>query len=321
MIIKKFSALSRSPIFYQLDDFLDVNPIFIKIEGLNIAGSIKLTPAQTFVDSIKESDQFSRKTKIIESSSGNLGIALSIVCRENNIPFTCIIDPNTATKSIELMKLYGANVCMIATPDRNGGYLGSRIHEIHTRLRRDPHLIWTNQYANAMNPRSHYDKTAREILTEFSRVDYLFIGAGTTGTLVGCAAFFKEHLPSTKIIAVDAVGSVTFDSPPCKRYIPGLGTSKKPKIVTLDNVSEIIHISEEDTIDTCHQLVKRHGILLGASTGTVLCGIKQVASRIQKDATIVAISPDMGDKYLETVYNPKWIKHIYYDGINPNSIC
>lgn len=311
MIIKKFSDLASSSLFYQLDGFLVGRSIFLKIEGLNVAGSIKLTPAKAMIQSLMESHLFTNSTSIIESSSGNLGIALSIVCKENNIPFTCVVDPNTVPRNIELMRLYGANICMVTKRDENGGYLGSRISEIHERLQNNPHLIWTNQYASHINPRSHYEKTANEILKEFSRVDYLFIGSGTTGTLVGCAKHFEKYSPITKIIAVDAEGSVTFASAPKKRYIPGLGTSMKPSITTLDNVSEVIHISEQDTIATCLEVVDRYGILVGASTGTVLCGIKKLEARMLTNTVIVAISPDLGERYIDTVYNLEWVKNFY----------
>jgi N-(2-amino-2-carboxyethyl)-L-glutamate synthase len=148
-----------------------------------------------------------------------------------------------------------------------------------------------------------------EIYNEFSKLDYLFIGAGTTGTLVGCARFFKKYSPNTKIVAVDNKGSVTFGFPPSTRYIPGIGTSRKPEIASTDNVYKVILVPEEETVVTCNLLLKKYGLFLGGSTGTVLFAARDyVNSLSNKNISLVAISPDFGEKYLNTIYNAEWVE-------------
>lgn len=107
------------------------------------------------------------------------------------------------------------------------------------------------------------------------------------------------------------MGSVTFGDPAAKRYIPGLGTSRRPEISTevasLPNIKDILMIPEPETIRMCHAVRDRYGLRVGGSTGTVLCGVQRYQERLPAHATVVAISPDMGERYAATVYSPAWV--------------
>lgn len=308
MIIDLISDITSTPLFFRLAGFLEESEVFVKLEGLNIAGSIKLTTAKGLIDSLEKQGSINQETVFIESSSGNLGVALSILCKQKGYPFICVTDPNILPENEKLILLYGAQVIKITDRDANGGYLASRIKFIYELLERNPNYIWLNQYANQANPSIHYQSTARQILDQFCEVDYLFVGAGTTGTLMGCASFFKENSPKTKIIAVDSIGSVTFGFPPKKRYIPGVGTSRRPEIVDESKVDEILMIDEKEAVKMCHFLINRYGLLLGGSSGTVLQGIREYADKIPRNSRVVTISPDFGQKYINNVYDDAWVK-------------
>lgn len=288
-------------------------PINIKLEGLNPYGSIKLTPALELIEDLERSNKIGRGSTIIESSSGNLGVALSAVCANKNYRFICVTDPNASPHSIALMKAFGAEIIVVQQKDTVGGYLASRIDLINKMCTEDDSLIWINQYANKNNWLSHYRNTAADISKEFKHVDWLFIGAGTTGTLMGCSKYFRKFHQNTKIIAVDATGSVTFKAPPAPRHIPGLGTSRRPEILEESIVDEVVHIDEISTVRMCKRVAKK-GLLIGGSTGTVLAAIEKYASKILPTDIVVTISPDLGDKYLTTIYNDKWVedKLFYY---------
>jgi len=313
MIVNRVSDLASQPLFFDLDQFISDASVFLKIEGLNVAGSIKFTTAKELIRAVKDSKVFSNHSEFIESSSGNLGVALSILCKEEGIPFSCVIDPNIAEKNRRLMEAYGTQLIQVTNQDENGGFLGSRIAEIETRLKMNPHLIWLNQYANKANPEAHYRKTAHEIDSCFNAIDFLFIGSGTTGTLMGCARYFREHCPNTKVIGVDALGSVTFGGKPKKRLVPGIGTSRKPLIVDESFIEKVIFVDEKDGITMCHFLLDRYGLLLGGSTGSVLQAVKQMEGEIPSGSVVVAISPDFGEKYLDTVFNQEWICKNFYN--------
>jgi len=117
-----------------------------------------------------------------------------------------------------------------------------------------------------------------------------------------------QVFPRIKVIAVEPVGSVTFGGAPRKRNIPGIGASVRPKLADVANPDKVIAINEETTVETCLSFVRDYHLLVGGSTGTVLAGVRQLASEFMPGDTIVAISPDLGEKYLDTVYNPAWVE-------------
>ncbi len=296
-------AASGTPFFCIPD--LAPAPVYVKCEALNIAGSIKLKPALRMVDGFVRRGLLSKTGTLIESSSGNLGVALSMVAAAKGYRFICVTDPNASEDSIKIMRAVGAEVIVVEEKDQNGGFLGSRIKLITSMCRNDNSLLWVNQYANEDNWISHYTSTAPEILERYPKVDKLFIGAGTGGTLMGCARYFRSFSPATHVVAVDVVGSITFGAPPGSRRIPGLGTSRRPEIIDDDFVSSVVHVTEQDTIAMCRRFAKR-GLLLGGSTGSVLAGVAQACSIVQPDDVVVTIMPDMGFKYVDTIYNDEW---------------
>jgi cysteine synthase A len=282
--------------------------LFLKIEALNPAGSIKMKAALGMVRDLEQRQLICADTNLIESSSGSLGVALSIICAERGYRFTCVVDPNTSTHNIRMMKTLGADVVMVEQRDANGGFLATRIAYIRQLTERDARYLWLNQYANPENPRSHARTTARAIFDSFEQVDYLFVGAGTTGTLMGCLQFFGQHSPSTKVIAVDSIGSVTFGQPAGPRHIPGLGTSRRPEIFNPGGIHALEMVAESDAVAMCRYLARSNGILAGGSTGTVLSALVNWRDRIPAQATVVAISPDFGERYLNTVYDDDWVR-------------
>jgi cysteine synthase A len=176
----------------------------------------------------------------------------------------------------------------------------------------NPHYCWLNQYANASNMRAHADWTALEIFREVPNVTHVYAGSGTTGTVMGLAKRFAELSPGTRIVAVEPEGSVTFDA--CRagrRLIPGIGTSRRPELADAEFLDHIVYVSEVDAIRMCHRLARRHGLLLGGSSGSVLAAIASEAAQFGPSSVIVAISPDLGDKYLDTVYSPDWLMKSY----------
>jgi cysteine synthase A len=171
--------------------------------------------------------------------------------------------------------------------------------------------VWLNQYANPNNWKAHYRTTAPAIARQFPQLDVLFIGAGTTGTLMGCARFFREWHRRVQIVAVDSVGSVTFGGAPGRRLIPGLGTSIRPPLLDTFYVDDVVRVEEADTVRACHRLA-RHGFLFGGSTGTVVSGATSwLMEHGGRDLTAVAIAPDLGERYLDTVYQTNWLEDLY----------
>jgi cysteine synthase A len=206
------------------------------------------------------------------------------------------------------MELYGAKVFVISDRDSAGGFLGSRLKKIDQILQSEPNAIWLNQYANIANKNVHAEQTANEIAAEFENVDWIFAGTGTTGTLGGLSERLRCVFPRIKVVAVEPVGSVTFGGMPGKRNIPGIGTSVRPKLADLANPDRIVAVDEQETIEACLSFVRNHHLLVGGSTGTVLAAIRQLAAEFRRGDTIVAISADLGERYLDSIYDPAWVE-------------
>lgn len=286
--------------------------LYLKLESLNPAGSIKLKTALGLVDDLQSRGLVREDTILIESSSGNLGVALSMVCAERGLRFTCVVDPNSSPHNVKTMRAYGTDVVMVDQVDANGGYLGTRIAHIRALLASDPRYVWLNQYENPANPRVHAATTAASVAGAFPRLDYLFVGAGTTGTLMGCMQYFRRNRPETRIVAVDTLGSVTFGMAPGKRYIPGLGTSQRPPIFDPEGVHALELVPEAQTVAMCRHLARK-GLLVGGSTGTVLAAAYAWRDRLPPGAVAVALSPDWGERYLDTIYDDAWVRQ-RFDG-------
>ncbi|MGC7101679.1 2,3-diaminopropionate biosynthesis protein SbnA [Amycolatopsis lurida] len=285
-------------------------PLYLKCEGFNFAGSIKLKAAAEMVAAAERSGALRPDSVLVESSSGNLGVALSMILAAKGRRFECVTDIRCNPAAVRLMESYGAVVHLVTEPGTDGGFLTARLDHVRGLCARDDRYVWLNQYANPDNWGAHYRTTGPEILKQFPELDVLFVGAGTTGTLMGCARYIRdEQLPVT-VVAVDAVGSVTFGQPPSRRLIPGLGTSTPPAIFDAGFADDVVHVSEPDSIAMCRKLAG-HGFLFGGSTGTVLAGALDWLSRNRMSGTGVLIAPDLGERYLDSIYDDGWLRSNY----------
>ncbi len=316
MIIESPLDLIFRDLFYRLRDFAGNHEVFLKLEGFNISGSIKIKTAIGLIEDLENREIIRPKESIIvESSSGNLGLALSLVCAVKGHEFICVTDLNANRANIRGMELYGAKVIIVEDRDGAGGFLESRFSAIEQILQSDPNAVWLNQYANLANKNVHAEQTANEIAREFDKVDWVFVGAGTTGTLGGISERLRQEFPAIKVVAVDPVGSVTFGGAPGKRNIPGIGTSLRPKLADIANPDRVVAVNEETTVESCLSFVRDYHLLVGGSTGTVLAAVQQLAPEFAPGDTIVAISADLGEKYLDTIYDAAWVdKFIVTEG-------
>ena len=290
--------------------------LYLKCEAFNFAGSVKLKAASGMIAAAERSGLLTHDSVLVESSSGNLGIALSMIAASKGYKFVCVTDSRCNLATRRLMESLGSQVHTITEPDPVGGFLGARIAHVHELCAADARYVWLNQYTNPNNWRAHYRRTAPAISRRFPELDVLFVGAGTTGTLMGCARWFREFAPHVRVVAVDSVGSVTFGGPAGRRMIPGLGTSVRPAQLDESFVDDVVHVAEPDTVRMCHRLANR-GFLFGGSTGTVCSGARRWLQLHDPghELTSVAISPDLGERYLDTVYQENWLRDIYGDDV------
>ncbi len=306
--------------FNEDDLYVDLKPIFgealfLKCEGFNFAGSIKLKIASEMVEAAERDGTLRPDSILVESSSGNLGVALAMITAAKGYRFVCVTDSRCNLSTRRLIEALGSEVHVVARPHPTGGLLGARLEHVRELCASDDRYVWLNQYTNPNNWRAHYRRTAPAIARAFPNLDVLFVGAGTCGTLMGCARYFGEQRPSVHVVAIDSVGSVAFGGPPGRRMIPGLGTSIRPPQLDESFVDEVVRVEEVDTIRTCHELA-RHGFLFGGSTGTVVSGaVGWLATYGTPRLTSVAIAPDLGERYLDTVYQTSWVRDLYGDEV------
>ena len=285
--------------------------VFLKCEGFNFTGSIKLKAAKEMVEAAERDGRLGPGSVLVESSSGNLGVALSMISASKGYQFICITDARCNLSTRRLMEALGTRVHTILEPDACGGFLGARMDYVRALCASDKRYVWLNQYTNPNNWKAHYRTTASAIADQFPQLDLLFVGAGTTGTLMGCARFFRQWHRPVRIVAIDTVGSVTFGGPSAPRMIPGLGMGVRPAQLDESFVDDVVLVEEADTIRACRRMA-RSGFLFGGSTGTVVSGaMGWLASNGAPELTAVAIAPDLGERYLDTIYQDAWVQELY----------
>jgi len=309
------SAIGNTPLVKLNQVFKHIEfDLYAKMEMLNPGGSIKDRTAITIVEQGLRSGSINKDTVIVESSSGNMGIGLAQACSFHGLRLICVVDAKTTTQNIHLLRAYGAEIDCIDEPDPvTGEFLQARLDRVKFLVDTVKNSFWPNQYANLSNPRAHH-QTMREIVTATgNQLDYLFCAISTCGTMRGCSEFIKAHHLPTKIIAVDAVGSVIFGGAKAKRLIPGHGAAITPALFQDDLAQECVHVKDVDCVIGCRRLARREAILAGGSSGAVISAVEAMLHRIPPSATCVVILPDRGERYLDTIYSNEWVEEHFGD--------
>lgn len=284
--------------------------IFAKMESYNPTGSIKDRAASYIFKNLLEKKVITKNTTIVESSSGNFGVALAAYAKLYGLKFICVIDKTTLPINKELIELYGAEVICIDKPDPFGGYLLNRIAKVKEIVNSTNDVYWINQYSNKLNAQAYFNSIGEEICAEApnNKVDYLFLGVSSGGTITGVSNKIKQRCPNAKVIAVDVEGSIIFDGNSRKRYIPGIGSSMKPSILRFAKIDDVVTVDEEETIWGCEKIFAKYDVLIGGSSGSVIAGINKYFENnpVGEDVNIMCVFADKGSKYLNTLYNKEW---------------
>jgi N-(2-amino-2-carboxyethyl)-L-glutamate synthase len=306
------SIVGNTPLvkFTRVFDSRDIQ-FFAKLEQFNPGGSIKDRPAVNIISHGLNSGAIGPNSVIIESSSGNMGIGLAQVCAYHKLRFICVVDSKTTVQNVNLLKAYNAEVEIVSEPDAvTGEYLTARIRKVKDLLSGIEGSFWPNQYACEQNSDAHY-RTMQEIAISMnSKIDYLFCATSTCGTLRGCAEYKKRNHLNTRIVAVDAVGSAIFGGNRSKRLIPGHGAAIVPELYSDDLADECIRVTDLECVVGCHRLLRHEAFLAGGSSGGIIAAIQQSLGKIQRGSICVAVLPDRGERYLDTIYSREWVtKH------------
>lgn len=261
--------------------------IFLKLEGFNASGSVKDRAASYMVRDALQSGKLKPGMRILEATSGNLGIALSMIARREGYPLTVVAPRSITDERKKLLRFYGTEVIYTDGPTTKDSI------EYAMRLaEKDPSYCYLYQYANPMNPLAHYETTGPEIIEQVPEIDVLVSGLGSSGTLMGTGRRLKEYNPEIKVIAVEPY--------PGSR-LQGLRNvadeSYSPPIFNPDELDGRFLASGESAHRAIKELARKEGIFIGMSAGAVLATAIRIAGTM-KSGNIVAVLADAGWKYM-----------------------
>ncbi len=283
--------------------------IHLKLESENPTGSVKDRTGYSLIQELESQGRLKKGSVVVESTSGNLGVALSFFCKLKGYKFIAVVDPKTTQENLTKMQMLGAEIEMVHRPDEVGGYLLSRLARVGELCQSSPTYVWTNQYSDPANPHIHYLNTGPEIYRQMhGEVDALFVAVSTGGTLAGIGRFFQEVSPATSIIGVDAHGSVIFGAPPAPRKLTGIGSSKSSSFITRDLYSSHMLVRDEEAFAFCRALSQATGIKVGGSSGAVLAACAKYLLAHPEVRNVVCVCADGGDNYADSIFSDGWIQ-------------
>ena len=270
------------------------NKILVKLEGNNPAGSVKDRPALGMIEQAEIRQEISPGDRLIEATSGNTGIALAMVAAIKGYKMTLIMPDNLSDERKAAMIAYGAELILVTEQD---GMEGAR--DLALNLQGQGRGKVLDQFANQDNPDAHYSRTGPEIWKGTNgEVSHFISSMGTTGTIMGVSRYLKEKNKDIQILGLQ---------PTDGSKIPGIRRWPKeylPKIFNLRRVDKVIDVDQHDAENTMRALAVEEGIFCGVSSGGSVFAALQLSARV-KNATIVAIICDRGDRYLSTgVFTP-----------------
>jgi cysteine synthase A len=304
-------GLRPTPVVPLRGDGLD---LFAKLEYCNVNGSTKDRAALWILQQAVARGDVHTGTTVVESSSGNFAISLASYAVALGVRFVPVIDPFCNRGTEAHLRTLCPVVEKVTEPDGAGGYLRTRLARTAELITGDPAAYWPNQYRNADAAEAHYRFTGGELCEALPRLDYLFVGVGTGGTIAGLSHRVKEAFPGCAVIAVDAVGSAIFGAPAAPRRIPGLGSGIVPPLVGDALIDDVVLVPEPDAVAGCLELLGTHGVFAGGSTGSVYHAIRHffsVSPVPRRMPTVAFLAADRGHAYAETVYNPAWVSTLH----------
>ena len=264
--------------------------IYAKLEGQNPGGSIKDRTALYMVEQAEKRGELKKGKIILEATSGNMGIALSMIGVQKGYKVHIVMSEGMSQERKIMLKALGADLILT---NKDLGTQGA-INRARELVKESPDKYWfSNQFNNDDNVMAHFHWTAKEILEEVPAIDYLIAGVGTSGTLIGIAKRFKIYSPDTKIIAV---------IPPAGYKIQGIQNPKedfKGKIYNSHIIDEFYKVANDDAYKMSRYAAKKEGLFVGMSSGAALFAASMKAASLKK-GRIVVIIPDRGEKYLST---------------------
>jgi len=299
-------------------DLAPPREIWAKLEMLNPGGSMKDRMALRMIQAAEREGRLKPGDWIVEPTSGNTGFSLAMIAAVRGYRLVLVVMDKVSNEKIRTLEALGAEVVVCPTdvpPDDPRSY-----YSVAARIARERGAFYPNQYANPNNPRAYYETLGPELWAQMEgRIDALFAGMGTGGTLSGTGRFLKEKDPKIRIIGIDPEGSVYAPYvregrtiTPHPYDVEGIGEDFFPETMDLSVVDDAVTVTDEEAFRFTHLLARREGIFAGGSSGAVLAGTLRYLQAHPELQRVVIILPDRGERYLSKVYNPDWLKERGY---------
>jgi len=289
------------------------NELFVKLEGNNVFGSAKDRAALYVLTNLLNEKVITKEDTIIESSSGNMGIALAAVGRQMGLKIKIVIDQSISKINKSLIKSFGAEVIEVTEADSNGSYLKSRLKVVQNYLEKHDHVYWFNQYGNDLVREAYRETLGKEIVRNVPDVEYIFVAVSSGGTIGGIAEAAKNYREDIKVIAVDVEGSKLYDPSTKKiKHFTGIGSSVESHNFKSAVIDDYIIMSEVEAIKGLDELLQHEQLFLGESSGCVYMGAKKYLEEHNiKGAKCVFVSHDRGERYFEMIQELKKLYHLH----------
>ena len=269
--------------------------IFVKLEKLNPAGSIKDRAALGMIEKAESLGLLKEGYTIVEPTSGNTGIALAMIGRIKGYVVIIVMPDTMSVERRNLIKAYGAQLVLT---DGTKGMKGA-INKAKEIADGKPGFFIPQQFVNLANSEKHYATTAEEIIRDVEDVDVFVAGVGTGGTITGVGKRLKEIKRDIKVVEVEPEKSpVLSGGEPGPHKIQGIGAGFTPDIYDSGVVDEIMKVSDEEAFEMAKLMAKEEGVLVGISTGANVAAAIKIAKRLGKGKNVVTVSPDGGEKYI-----------------------
>ncbi|UCN07168.1 PLP-dependent cysteine synthase family protein (plasmid) [Mycobacterium intracellulare subsp. chimaera] len=273
-----------------------------KLEGFNPGGSMKDRPAVHMVDRARARGDLRPGARIIESTSGSMGLGLALAGAAHGHPVTVVTDSGMEPIIQRMLRAYGADLSLVTKPHSIGGWQQARNDRVAELLAADTDAWCPDQYNNPDNV-DGYRSLAQELLAQLGHIDILVCSVGTGGHSAGVARVLRQLNPRMQLIGVDTVGSTIFGQPAAPRLMRGLGSSIYPGNVDYPAFDEVHWVAPGEAVWACRALAATHRASGGWSVGAVGLVAGWAARNNPPDTTIAAVFPDGPQRYFDTIYN------------------